>query len=309
MSMTRKHAVPRRWFTGRVGLALLLLLAAGGATVKLVNDMFELRRYDATLDIPYAEGARHTLDVYQPRAVTPAPVIVFFYGGSWQSGAKDSYRFLAATLAARGYVVVVPDYRLYPEVKFPDFLADGASALRWAHDNIAAFHGDPRRLIVMGHSAGAYIAAMLALDAKWLDAVGLDATRDVAGLIGLSGPYDFLPLKSPTLTVIFGGADRPMTQPISFAEGDKPPALLMTGAADDTVDPGNSTRLAAKLRLNGNDATDIQYRRLGHITILAGFAPVLARFFPLLHDVDAFIARVRPSAAAAVAVRAEAAVP
>src|SRR5208282_2827689 len=182
-----------------------------------------------------------------------------------------------------------------PRSKFPDFLMDGARALRWTHDNIAAFHGNPRRLFVMGHSAGAHIAAMLALDAKWLDEVGLQPNRDVAGLIGLSGPYDFLPLKDATLTVIFGGANRPVTQPISFAEGRKPPALLLTGATDDTVDPGNSTRLAEKLRRHGNDATEVVYPRLGHMTIMAALIPVLGRFFPLLHDMDAFIQRTRPS--------------
>lgn len=275
-------------------LRMLLLLAGGWATAKLVTGIIELQRDDAMRDISYAEGARHKLDVYQPRAVTGAPVIVFFYGGSWQIGGKGWYRFLGATLAARGYVVVVPDYRLYPEVKFPDFLMDGARALRWTHDNIAAFHGDPHRLFVMGHSAGAHIAAMLALDAKWLDEVGLDPDRDVAGLIGVSGPYDFLPLKDDTLTIIFGGADRPVTQPISFAEGRKPPALLLTGAADDSVDPGNSTRLAEKLRRHGNDATEVVYPRLGHMTIMAALIPVLGRFLPLLHDMDGFIERTRP---------------
>jgi len=275
----------------------MMPLAAGQATAKPVNGVFELAavRYDTMRDISYADGARHKLDVYQPRGAAGAPVIVFFYGGSWQIGRKGWYRFLGATLAARGYVVVVPDYRLYPEVKFPEFLMDGARALRWTHDNIAAFHGNPRRLFVMGHSAGAHIAAMLALDAKWLDEVGLQPNRDVAGLIGLSGPYDFLPLKDATLTVIFGGANRPVTQPISFAEGRKPPALLLTGATDDTVDPGNSTRLAEKLRRHGNDATEVVYPRLGHMTIMAALIPVLGRFFPLLHDMDAFIQRTRPS--------------
>ena len=249
-----------------------------------------------TTDISYADGARRKLDVYQPRGAANAPVIVFFYGGRWLSGTKDWYRLFAAALAARGYVVVVPDYRLYPEVKFPDFLMDGAKALRWTHDNVATFGGDPQRMFVMGHSAGAYIAAMLALDPQWLDGAGLDAARDIAGLIGISGPYDFLPLRDPTLIDIFGGANRPDTQPISFADGRKPPALLVTGDADSVVDPGNSTRLADRLRRNGNDATEVIYRRLGHMTVLAGFAPLLSNFLPCCTTSDAFVARVRPDA-------------
>lgn len=250
----------------------------------------------AMTDISYADGARHKLDVYPARQITDAPVIVFFYGGRWRSGAKGWYSIFAKTLAANGYVVVVPDYRLYPEVRFPDFVADGARALHWTRENVATFGGDPRRLFVMGHSAGAYIAAMLALDPQWLNGIGLEANRDIAGLIGVSGPYDFLPLRDLALVDIFGGADRRVTQPISFTEGRKPTALLLTGAADDIVDPNNSTRLADKLRRNGNDAIELIYPRLGHITVLAGFAPVLGHFFSALHDVKAFVERALPAA-------------
>ena len=274
--------------------ALTPVLALGAAVAKLLGGLFWLRhRYAATTDIAYADGEQHRLDVYRPRGAARAPVIVFFYGGRWQSGTKDLYGFLAATLVARGYVVVVPDYRLYPEVRFPDFLLDGASALRWTRDNIAAFDGDASRLFVMGHSAGAYIAAMLALDGTWLREVGLDPDRDIAGLIGVSGAYDFMPVRDPDLRLIFGGENRPLTQPISYADGRKPPALLLTGAADKTVSPGNTVRLAAKLRSSGNDATERLYPRLGHLTIMAGFAPVAASFLSGLDDLDAFVKRVR----------------
>jgi len=272
--------------------ALALLSAAAWLLASILGALPRLRRYEATTDISYAEGARHKLDVYGPRGGGDAPVIVFFYGGSWQSGEKDMYRFLAATLAARGYVVVVPNYRLYPQVNFPDFLTDGAKALRWAHENVAAFRGNAGRIFVMGHSAGAYIAAMLALDSEWLSSVGLDPNSDIAGLIGVSGPYDFLPLRDPVLQIIFGGDNRAATQPISFAEGCKPPALLLTGGADSKVDPGNSKRLADELRRSGNDATELVYPNFGHLTILATFAPGLAAFFSPLSDIEAFIERV-----------------
>jgi acetyl esterase/lipase len=293
-ALLRRTSAWRRWLPGAG--AALLLLAAGWALVRPVGALVGLEPRDSMSDISYGSGARHKLDVYRPRGADNVPVIVFFYGGRWQSGAKGWYRFLGATLAARGYVVVVPDYRLYPEVKFPEFVMDGANALRWTQENIATFRGNPRRLFVMGHSAGAYIAAMLALDPKWLKDVGLDTDRDIAGLIGVSGPYDFLPLKDATLTDIFGGNDRAVTQPISFAEGRKPPTLLLTGSADDIVDPGNSARLADKLRRNGNDGTEVMYRRLGHITVLAAFAPVLGNLFSALDDVQAFVERATPGA-------------
>ncbi len=306
VAVSRSSSLRRRWVLRG---ALLLLPAAACVAAPLVAATIELERCVRTTDIAYADGARRKLDVYQPRGTANAPVIVFFYGGRWLSGTKAWYRLLAGALTARGYVVVVPDYRLYPEVRFPDFLIDGAKALRWTHDNVATFGGDPQRMFVMGHSAGAHIAAMLALDPQWLDGVGLDAARDIAGLIGISGPYDFLPLRDPTLVEIFGGANRPATQPISFAEGRRPPALLVTGDADSVIDPGNSTRLADRLRHNGNEATEVIYRRLGHMTVLAGFAPLLSSFLPILNDVDAFVARVRPSAPQRVSAYVGAAMP
>jgi acetyl esterase/lipase len=287
----------------------MFLLAAGFGAAPVITGVMELERCVTMTDISYADGARRKLDVYQPRDAANAPVIVFFYGGRWLSGAKGWYRLLAGALTAHGYVVVVPDYRLYPEVRFPDFVADGAEALRWTHENIAAFGGDPHRLFVMGHSAGAYIAAMLAFDSQWLNGVGLDANRDIAGLIGVSGPYDFLPLKDATLVDIFGGANLAITQPISFAEGRTPASLLLTGEADNIVDPGNSMRLADRLRRNGNDATEVSCRRLGHMTILAAFAPLLSDFFPVLHEVHAFVERVGADAPQRVSIHAGATAP
>lgn len=258
----------------------------------VLNALARAQTYDVVADVAYTDGERGKLDIYKPRDAHDAPVIVFFYGGSWQTGAKESYLFLATTLAARGYVVIVPDYRVYPAVRFPEFLNDGAKVVRWARDNAAVNGGDASRVFLMGHSAGAYIAAMLAIDGEWLKGVGLAPERDIAGLIGVSGPYDFLPLHDETLKVIFDG-NRPETQPITFAQGKKPPALLMTGADDNTVQPGNSQRLADKLRSQGNDAASIIYRRLGHITILLGLAPYVSNYLPLLNDIDVFIGRIK----------------
>jgi acetyl esterase/lipase len=237
----------------------------------------------------YGDGPRRQLDIYRPTRAARAPVVVFFYGGSWQSGKKSLYAFLAVALARRGYLAVVPDYRVYPEVKYPDFLNDGALALRWVKDNAAQFGGDPEKLFVMGHSAGAHIAAMLAIDRSWLQHVGLAADRDVSGLIGISGPYDFLPLHDETLKEIFGGANEPATQPIAHVGRGVPPALLLTSTNDRTVQPGNATRLAARLRAFGNEATVVTYPRLGHLAIVAAFAAPLRFLAPILRDVDRFM--------------------
>jgi acetyl esterase/lipase len=248
-------------------------------------------RIALTRDIPYADGARHTLDVCRPRTAAAAPVVMFFYGGGWSSGSKGLYRYAAKALARRGYVAVVPDYRIYPEVRYPDFLDDGARAVRWVKDNAARFGGDPQNIFLMGHSAGAHIAAMLAVDGSWLQKVGLVPGREIAGLIGVAGPYDFLPLRDETLKIIFGGANRPETQPISYVTSGAPPALLLSGGADGVVEAGNSTRFAERLRAAGNDATAAIYPRVGHYIIVAALAPVLRLFAPVLRDADAFIAR------------------
>jgi acetyl esterase/lipase len=247
---------------------------------------------EITRSIPYAERARHTLDVCRPVDAVAAPVIVFFYGGAWRSGNKELYRYIGKALARRGYVTVVPDYRIYPEVLYPAFLEDAAFAVRWVKDNVARFGGDPKKIFLKGHSAGAHIAAMLAIDGHWLQTVGLAPGRDIAGLIGISGPYDYMPLRDKVLMTIFGGADRPETQPIFHVRAGAPPALLMTGSNDRLVDPGNSTRLAARLRAAGNAATVRTYRRVGHYIIIAALAPLLRFVVPVLRDIDGFIAEI-----------------
>jgi acetyl esterase/lipase len=269
--------------------ATLLLSECSPATA--LNFLAWRRGVEITHAIAYGTGARRTLDVYRPRAATASPVIVFFYGGSWQSGRKETYLFVAATLARHGYVTIVPDYRVYPEIRYPGFLEDGALAVRWAKDNAAHSGGDPEKLFVMGHSAGAYIAAMLALDARWLQNVNLAPNRNIAGLIGISGPYDFLPLRDDTLKAIFGGANEPATQPLSHVSPGAPPALLLTGAHDRAVDPGNASRLAARLRAVGDDAIVKAYPWVGHLSIIGTFALPLRFLAPVLHDVDGFIAK------------------
>ena len=233
----------------------------------LLNLLSPRAGVEITRSISYGEGPRHALDVYRHAANRARRRwSCSSTAASWQRGNKAIYRFLGSALARRGYVAVIADYRLYPEVLYPEFLDDGARAVRWTKDNMPRFGGDRRRIFVMGHSAGAYIAAMLAIDGRWLAKVGLAPGAESAGLIGVAGPYDFLPLHGETLKAIFNGGNDPQTQPITHVT-----ARRAARAADDRrrrrilVDPGNSTRLAARLREAGNEATVIAYPRTGHL--------------------------------------------
>jgi acetyl esterase/lipase len=174
-------------------------------------------------------------------------------------------------------------------VRFPEFLEDGAKAVAWVKGNIGGFGGNADRVFLMGHSAGAHIAAMLTLDREWLAKYRLDPRDDIAGLIGISGPYDFLPLHDDTLKSIFAVGDIQRTQPINFVAAHEPPALLVTGRNDHIVDPGNTARLAASLRAHGNQVTEKFYSRPGHMIIIGAFSPMLRFMAPVLRDVVDFL--------------------
>jgi len=229
------------------------------------------------------------LDVYRPDASEAAPVVVFFYGGSWQSGERGLYRFVGASLAARGIVAVIPDYTLYPEARYPDFLDDAAHAVRFVRDNATAWGGASRRIVLMGHSAGAYISAMLAFDGRRLQQVGLEPARDLAGMIGIAGPYDFLPIVDPVLQDIFGGPGRIETQPIRYVTSDAPPALLIAPRRDRIVSPGNTRRLAAQIRTFGSKVEERTYSLVGHLSVLGALAPPFRFLAPVLDDVATFV--------------------
>lgn len=241
-------------------------------------------------DAAYGPGPRQRLDVYAPpQAVGAEPVAVFFYGGSWDSGRRSDYAWAGRALAAQGFLTLVPDYRLYPEVRYPDFLIDGARAVRWAVDHALDLGGDPSRIVLVGHSAGAYNAAMLALDPRYLRAAGVDP-KTIRAFAGLSGPYDFLPLDGPITRRTFGeAADLPSTQPGKFASAGAPPTFLATGDADTTVYPRNTRKLAAALRDAGAKVEERHYAGLNHAdTVLALSRPFRGKS-PVLADMTAFL--------------------
>ncbi|WP_269713304.1 alpha/beta hydrolase [Caulobacter sp. NIBR2454] len=264
---------------------------AGCSTLDAVNAIQPKGAVSVTRGQAYGDGPRQKIDIYTPRRMAaPSAVVVFFYGGGWETGDRADYAFVGAALAARGYVVMVPDYRLYPQVKWPAFLQDSAEAVRWAKGHAGDYGGDPQRVVLMGHSAGAYNAAMLALDDQWLNAVGLDPARDIAALVGLAGPYDFLPLRSETLKAVFGPEpSRAATQPINQTAQGAPPTWLGTGDADKVVLPRNTERLAAKLRASGVPVETRLYPRLGHALMVGAFAIPFRFTAPVMKDVVAFL--------------------
>ncbi|WP_120077932.1 alpha/beta hydrolase [Aurantiacibacter odishensis] len=237
--------------------------------------------------LAYGDHPRQRLDIYAP-VESPdirLPIIVFFYGGSWNSGTREGYDFAGRALAAQGFVVVVPDYRLVPEVRYPGFVEDGAAALRWVQANVADHGGDPESVVLSGHSAGAYIAAMLAYDARWL---GEDRAM-VRGFAGLAGPFDFLPLDTDSTRAAFGEwPDLPETQPVNWAGAGDPPALLLHGAQDATVKPRNSIALAAALEEAGVEAQVIEYEEVDHVDVLIHLARPLRSRSTVLEDLTRF---------------------
>lgn len=279
-----QHGVTRR---GMAGLGLLL---AGCSPAGILNDLAP-RRLVAD-GVAYGELPRQRLDVYAPeRPRGPAPVLVFLYGGGWTDGERSLYRFLGAAFAAHGFVTMIPDYRLYPAVRFPDFLRDCALALAWARRHGPEYGGAAGPLWLMGHSAGAYNAAMLALDPAWLGAVGLQPATALRGCIGLAGPYDFLPLYSATLAAIFAPAGNlQLTQPIHFVDGRNPAMLLLAGLADTTVLPDNTQRLTARIRAAGGAVQERLYPRIDHIEIVGAIAEPVRFLAPTLRDCLAFMA-------------------
>jgi acetyl esterase/lipase len=272
---------------------LLLLIAASCSPLKTFNALVPKDPGVSLVakDQSFRPGPRGALDLYAPkgtRARLRLPIIVFFYGGSWNSGTKDGYAFVGRALAARGFVVAIPDYRLVPEVRFPAFLEDGADAVRWVRANAHRFGGDPDRIVLAGHSAGAYNAAMLSLDPQWL---GADRTA-VKGFAGLAGPYDFLPFDGPVTRAAFGQAPDPnATQPVRFASPGDPPSLLLVAGRDKLVHPQNSTRLAAALRAAGVPVEVQTYDKVGHVGMLTALSRPLRGKAGILRDMADFAAR------------------
>ncbi|WP_425229376.1 alpha/beta hydrolase [Sphingomonas sp.] len=253
-------------------------IAGGGRGVRLVAD-----------DVPFGTTGQ-TLDIWAPDAPAagPRPVLIWFYGGGWVHGDRRAYDFAARAFARAGFVVVVPDYRKVPQVRFPAFVQDGAAAVHWVRDHVARYGGDPGRVALSGHSAGAYIVAMLALDRRWLRAEGVDPAIVRAG-VPMCGPYDFYPFTGRAVEAMRGVREPAMTQPIQFARADAPPLMLISAGEDVQVRARNAINLTARLRSLGAPVIHRDYPGLSHENVAMALSVPFRGKAPVLADSIAFL--------------------
>jgi acetyl esterase/lipase len=285
----------RRFF-----LCLAILLAA---TTPAAADLIHILApfnlpgtYDTNVvklgdNVPFADGQRFRLDVYAPQNPTgPAPVVMFIYGGAWEAGEKSDYEFVGRAFASQGFVAVIPDYRVYPEVAYPKFLEDNAAAVRWIEDNIARYGGDPGRFFLSGHSAGAYTAVMLGLDRSFLREYGV--TMPIRGIAAISGPYDFYPFEYDQVRHAFGDAPNPEgTQPVNLVQPDVPPMLLMSGTTDPIVRVQNTEHLAERLKAQNDWVSVRYYEGAGHMEPVIALGALWRWRFSVLADITEFFQR------------------
>ncbi len=286
----RRSVVGQRWAWAAPLMAMTACTPAGLLTsVDRLTSAGEARRVDA--GVAYGTDSRHKLDIWAPRgkAAEPLPVVVFFYGGGWAEGSRGDYGFAGAAYASKGFIAVLPDYRLVPQVRFPAFVEDGALAVKWVRDNIARYGGDPKRITLAGHSAGAYNAAMLALDPKYLRGAGVDP-KIVRSAALLSGPYDFYPFTEPRGRAAFAQWKNPAeTQPITFARRNAPPLFLAHGTSDRVVLPRNPRRLAERLKQEGAEVELRLYPGANHVDLASSLSRPFRNRTPVLDESARFL--------------------
>jgi acetyl esterase/lipase len=281
---------PRGWtvFLLRFLTALVQLFGAGRSPAVFLNLLAPRGGYRLHRDIPYGSGPRHRMDIYVPDAVRgPAPVVLFFYGGAFMAGRKSEYRIVGQALASQGIVVAVADYRILPDARFPDFLEDGAKAFAALKGIAKNYGGDTERVFVMGHSAGAYIAVMLAADPRWLKAEGLEPPM-LKGAIGIASSYgSFATGSAPNR--VFAGRTPQETQPVHLIDGKRPPMLLLSGGKDYVASIESARAIASKLRAAGSAVEEIVYPEAGHMGIILSLAPRYRHIAGLRDDIARFV--------------------
>ncbi len=277
----------RRLFTPLLGA-----VAAACSPIAMLNTLGPRDRGVRRVgrDIRYGDHSRQRFDLYAPTRPTALPVVVFFYGGGWDSGERGVYGWAAQALAAQGFLVALPDYRIVPEVRFPTFIEDAAAATARVADVAAEYGGDAARLGVAGHSAGAHLAMMITLDRRYMAAAGKPDIIKAAA--GLAGPYEFLPYDVPASINAFGQAPDPLqTQPVTFARADAPPLWLGHGTADEIVHAEDTTILNDRMHAVGGRSEAKLYPGLNHADLIAPFSPLFRSKAPVLADMAAFLHR------------------
>lgn len=273
-------------------MVLLSIGLIGCSTRQMLNTVTPSSGYSVANNVTYDIAHNLKLDVYTPDTAQNAPVVIFYHGGRWQHGDKSDDRFVGQALAAMGFVAVVPNTRLYPPAHYKDFLHDSAQAVAWTRKFAKSYGGNPDQIVLMGFSSGAYNAMMLALDPAWLKAVGGSADW-IKGAIGISGPYDILPITAPDLRAIFGPASQfQKTQPVFWANGDNPPLLLIASRADRIVKVKNTTELFDRVKRAQGPVEKVIYQNLDHLDTLADLSSSLLDKADISRNVAAFIHRV-----------------
>lgn len=273
-----------------ISISLLLITACTQASLFAVNLPTHFDNVMVTKDIAYGSLPEQKLDIYSPQNIenSQADVVVFFYGGRWETGHKEDYRFAGSALAEKGFLVVIPDYRKYPDAKFPIFVEDSAKAIAWTSNHISHYRGNPARINILGHSAGAHIGALLTTNKKYLQAEGKDRSNTIHSFAGLSGPYDFTP-EDQDLKDIFGPPDNyPYMRPTSFVDGTQPPMLLLYGAEDKTVGQFNLKNLEKRIQDKGGCVKTKIYPRIDHVEIIAALSWLGSSKAPILEDITEF---------------------
>ncbi len=268
-----------------------VLPACNGPGLFFINTLAKFGDYKVFSDIAYGEKTEQKLDVYIPEIKNvKLPVVIFFYGGCW--GAcytlpKEEYLFVAETIVSHGYVTVIADYRLFPDVRFAEIMGDAKRAVEWVKNNIVNYKGDPDKLFLMGHSSGAHLGSMLVTNKSYL---AQSTYQSVQGFIGLAGPYDFLPFTEPYQPKLFGPeSEYAASQPVNFVDGNEPALLLLHGEDDRRVRVKNSRSLAAKVQQSDGQAQMRLYPGMGHVDILSSLSIPLRGRRPVVEDIAKFL--------------------
>lgn len=275
-------------------IAFLLVLAGCSETqLLLINSLARFDDFTVVENIAYGDHELNHLNIYRPkRAKQSRATVVFFYGGCWggcETINKENYLFVAQALTSHGYTVAIPDYRRYPEVKFDTIINDSKQSVDWVKTHIAEYGGNSGNIFLMGHSAGAHLAAMLTLNEDYLAPL---TYRSIKGFIGLAGPYNFLPFTDAYQKVVFGPEQKyPDSQPINFVQGTEPPLLLLYGTGDVLVKPVNIESLSRKVKEAGGCVETHLYGNLDHVGLLGSLSLPLQNSEPVLLDIIRFLDR------------------
>ncbi|GAA0229697.1 alpha/beta hydrolase [Marinomonas primoryensis] len=277
-----------------VALSSLLLVACTKAGLEIANLPNAFSDTKTIKDIVYGSEPWQKLDVYVPAhsSTESLPVVVFFYGGSWKDGSKDMYPFVGEIFAKQGYITVIADYRKYPHVKFPTFVEDGAKAVAWTYRHIAEYKGNPDRLFVSGHSAGAHIGALVTADKHYLQAEG-ETPSIIKAFAGLSGPYDFVPYEEDYIDMFGPPENYPNMQVTTFIDGKEPPMLLLWGVDDTIVGKSNMDKLIAKIETEQGVVESNVYAGVDHVGMLSGFIWFFKSKAPIIDDITGFFQRYK----------------